>query len=131
MRVITKKLLACAAVFGLLLAGVPALAESLSASGALACCNTIYCPLHPRQARDLQKDKSNCDAQGHSKGNDCSMRACDPAPNPAVEIVPFVLIVPVAIALQASVEPAPLVHPSLFRSNVSIPSTPPPRILPS
>ena len=127
----TKILLAYAALVGLLLAGVPALAESFSASGSPVCCNTTYCPVHHRQNRDLQKDKSNCDAKSNSKEDDCSMRACDPAASPVVEIAPFVLVAPVAIGYQAGLEPAPVLLSRFFPINVNIPSTPPPRTLPS
>jgi hypothetical protein len=61
---IPRKLLAVGALLALLAATTPALAESLSASELPACCNTAYCPLHHRQGRDMQKDKSNCSAHG-------------------------------------------------------------------
>jgi hypothetical protein len=131
MRKMARRLLAYVALFGMLLASVPALADSFSASELSACCNTLYCPLHHRQSQDLQKDKSICDLQGHSKGNDCSMRACDTAPSPVVEIAPFVLVAPLAIGYQSELESAPVPAPNFFPFNVSIPSTPPPRVLPS
>ena len=83
------------------------LAESLSAADLPACCNTIYCPLHHRQMSDLQRDKSNCDAMGIPGQNDCSMRACDAAPNPIVGTAAFVLVVPVALRGPAVAEAAP------------------------
>ena len=82
LRNVVRKLAAIAALLALLLPGVSALAETLSAADLPACCNTIYCPLHHRQMSDLQRDKSNCDAMGSPGQNDCSMRACDAAPNP-------------------------------------------------
>ena len=97
LRQVARKFLAVAALMGLLVATVPALAESLSASSSPPCCNTIYCPVHHRQPHQLQKDKSVCDSQGNSAGNDCSMRACDTAPNPVVGTSPFVLMAPLAM----------------------------------
>jgi hypothetical protein len=126
-----RKLLAVVALLALVTASTPALAESLSASDALACCNTAYCPVHHRQVRDLQKDKSNCDAQGNPMRSNCSMRACDSAPNQAVGAAPFVLTAPVAIFFDATVQAAPLSLSRFFPFVVSLPSTPPPRTLPS
>jgi hypothetical protein len=128
---ISRKLLAVAALFALLTASMPALAESLSASDSPACCNTAYCPVHHRQGRDMQKDKTNCDTAGKPAQTDCSMRACDPAPNQALGTSPFVLIAPVAIVYEATVQAAPLSVSRFFPFVVSIPSTPPPRRLPS
>jgi hypothetical protein len=126
-----QKLLAVAALLALLTASTPALAESLSASDLPACCNTAYCPVHHRQFRDMQKDKSNCDAQSNPMRSDCSMRACDSTPNQAVGAAPFVLAAPAAIFFDATVQAAPLSLSSFFPFVVSIPSTPPPRTLPS
>jgi hypothetical protein len=126
-----RKFLAILALSTLLLASLPALAESLSASELPACCNTVYCPLHHRQGGNLQQDKGNCDAQGHSAGNGYSMRACDTPPNPVAGTALFVLVAPVAIAYRAIAEPAPI-HVSLsFPIHLNLPSTPPPRTLPS
>jgi hypothetical protein len=131
LRNIARKLLAAAALLALLTASTPALAESLSASDSPACCNTSYCPVHHRQGRDLQKDKSNCDTAGEPARTDCSMRACDPAPNQAVGTAPFVLIAPVAISYEATAQAAPLSLSLFFPFVLGIPSTPPPRTLPS
>jgi hypothetical protein len=128
---IARKLLAIAALLALLTASTPALAESLSASDLPACCNTAYCPVHHRQVRDMQKDKSNCDAQGNPARTDCSMRACDSTPNQAVGAAPFALAAPVAIFFDATVQAAPLSLSRFFPFVVSLPSTPPPRTLPS
>lgn len=131
LRQIMRKCQAVAALMALLLAGVSALAESLSASDLQACCNTVYCPLHHRQIRDLQKDKSNCDAQGSPMAKDCSMRACDTMPSPVVEIAPYVLVAPIAILCQAIAESAPALAPRFVPFNLSVPLTPPPRTFPS
>jgi len=123
--------MAYAAMLGLLLAGTPALAESLSASGLPACCNSVYCPLHHHQAGQSQNAGANCNAQGTSKSNDCSMRACDATPSPALEIAPFALVAPPAINYQAGMERVPVPASRFISYTVSIPSTPPPRTLPS
>ena len=54
-----RKLAAFVALAALLLPGISALTGTLSAADLPACCNTSYCPVHHRQAKDLQKDKSN------------------------------------------------------------------------
>jgi len=131
MKDISRKLLAVAAVFALLVASTAALAESLSASDSAACCNTSYCPVHHRQGRDMQKDKSNCDAHGKTGGADCSMRACDATPNQVVGSAAFTLAAPVAIFYEATAQRAPLSSSRFFPFVVSLPSTPPPRTLPS
>ena len=124
---IVRKLAAIAALLALLLPGVSALAETISAADPLACCNTAYCPVHHRQARDLQKDKSNCDATGMAGHDNCSMRACDSAPNPIVGTAAFVLVTPVALRGPAVAESAPVLA-SLFVPYVAtIPLIPPPR----
>src|SRR6267154_1597590 len=128
---IARKLQAFAALLTLLLASVPTLAESLPAPDLSACCNTSYCPLHHHQVQDLQRDKSNCDAQGHSAGNNCSMRACETAPNPVVGTALFVLVAPIALTYRASVEPAPILVSSFVPFHLNLPSTPPPRTFPS
>jgi hypothetical protein len=131
LRQVARKLQAVAALIGLLVATVPLLAESLSASSLPACCNTVYCPVHHHQAHQLQADKSICDSQGSFAGNDCAMRACDTAPNPAVGTLPFVLTAPLAMRGPAIAEPARVQAPRFFPLVVSIPLTPPPRTLPS
>jgi hypothetical protein len=131
LRNIVRKLLGVGALLALLTASMPALAESLSASVLPACCNTAYCPVHHRQGRDLQKDRSNCDAAGEPVRTDGSMRACDPAPNQTVGTSPFVLTAPVAIIYEATAQAAPLSLSRFFPFAASIPSTPPPRTLPS
>jgi hypothetical protein len=128
---IPRKLLAVATLFALLAASTPALAESLSASDLAACCNTSYCPVHHRQSRDMQKDKSNCDAHRKSGAEGCSMRACDATPNQAVGSVPFTLAAPITIFYEVTAQPAPLSSSGFFPFMVSLPITPPPRIFPS
>ena len=131
LRDIPRKLLAVVALLTLLAASTPAFAESLSASESPICCNTAYCPVHHRQGRDLQKDKSNCDAQGKTGASDCSMRACDPAPNQAVGTTSFTLAAPITILHEATVQAAPLSFSAFVPYVLSLPSTPPPRLLPS
>jgi hypothetical protein len=128
---IPRKLLAVAALLALLAASTPALAESLSAADSPACCNTAYCPVHHRQSRDMQKDKTNCDTAGHPTRTDCSMRACDASPNQAVGTALFTLAAPVTISYQATVQAAPLSMSSFVPFVVSLPATPPPRTFPS
>jgi hypothetical protein len=124
---IPRKLLAVAALLALLAASTPALADSLSASDSSACCNTAYCPVHHRQSRDMQKDKSNCDSAGHPARTDCSMRACDAPPNQAVGTTLFTLAPPITISYEATVQAAPLPLSSFVPFVFSLPSTPPPR----
>src|ERR1019366_5188581 len=112
LRDIARRFLAVVALFALLTVGVPALTESLAASESPACCNTAYCPVHHRQVRDIQKDRNNCDAQGRPRQTDCSVRACDTTPNQAVGTAPFVLVAPVAIFYEATMQAAVL---SMFR----------------
>jgi hypothetical protein len=128
-RDIPRKLLAVVALLALLAASTPAFAESLATSP--ACCNTAYCPVHHRQGRDLQKDKSNCEAHGNAGATDCSMRACDPAPNQAVGTAPFALAAPIAIFYEATAQDAPLSFSGFVPYVFSLPSTPPPRLFPS
>jgi hypothetical protein len=131
LRDIPRKLLAVVALLALLAASTPALAESLSASNSPACCNTAYCPVHHRQAREMRKDKSNCDAHGKTDATNCSMRACDPAPNQATGMAPFTLAAPVTIFYEATAQATPLSWSGFVPNVVSLPSTPPPRLLPS
>src|SRR6266852_4759823 len=126
-----RRFIAVVVLPALLLASVPALAGSISASEMQACCNTVYCPLHHRHAQDLQRYKSNCDAHGHSAGNDCSMRACDAPQSPAVGTALYVLVTPIAIAYRTVNEPAPLRVSLFFPGHLNLPSTPPPRTFPS
>ena len=130
MQKIVRKLAAIAALLALLLPGVSALAETNSAADSLACCNTAYCPVHHRQGRNLQRDKSNCDAKGIPGQNDCSMRACDSAPNPMVGTAAFVLVTPVALRGPAIAEAAPALASLFFSSVAAIPLIPPPRTFP-
>jgi hypothetical protein len=126
-----RKFMAIAALFALLMASTPALADSLSLSAVPACCNTAYCPMHHRQVRDIQKDKHNSDTTGKPARADCSMRDCDCTQNQAVGTAPFVLVAPVAIFYEATAQDAPLLPARFFPFTVNIPSTPPPRTLPS
>ena len=130
-RNISRKLLAVAALLALLAASTPALAEAVSASDLPACCNTTYCPVHHRQGRNMQKDKSNCGAQGKMAGADCSMRACDTTPNRAVGTAPFTLAAPITIFYEATAQAVPLSFSCFLPFVVSLPSTPPPRAFPS
>ncbi len=126
-----RKLAAMAALLALLLPGVSAWAETSSADDSPACCNTAYCPLHHRQGRNLQEDKSNCDAAGMAGHNNCSMRACDAAPNPMVGAAAFVLVTPVALRGPAIAEAAPALASVSFPYVATIPPIPPPRTFPS
>ena len=127
MRKAARHLAAFAALLALLLPGFSGLAETLSAAGLPECCNTIYCPVHHRQMSNLQKDKSNCDAMGMPGQNDCSMRACDAAPNPIVGTAAFVLVTPLALRGPAVAEAAPSLAAQFFPYVAAIPLTPPPR----
>lgn len=131
LRDISRKLLAVTSFLTLLAASTPAFAESLSASASPACCNTAYCPVHHRQVREMQKDKSNCDAHGKPGAPDCSMRACDPAPTQAVGTTSFTLAAPITIFYESTAQPAPLSFSAFVPYVFSLPSTPPPRLLPS
>jgi hypothetical protein len=126
-RKVVRKLAAITALLALLLPGVSVLAESLSAAGLPACCNTVYCPVHHRQMSSLQKDKSNCGAMGAPGQDNCSMRACDAAPNPIVGTAAFVLVTPVALRGPAVAEAAPALTSQFFPYVPAIPSIPPPR----
>ena len=125
-----RKLFAILALSSLLLASLPALAESLSASALPACCTADYCPLHHRQARDLDRDRNLCGAAGQQAGNDCSMRACDMPANPAVGTALFVLAAPVTVSHQIHAEPAPIQAWEFAPFHLNLPLTPPPRTLP-
>ena len=131
LRQMTRKLQAVTALFALLVASVPALAESLSTLNLPVCCNTVYCPVHHRQVSEAQKDASNCDAQGNAMRINCSMRACDTASPIVVGTAVYVLTAPFAMRAPANTEPARIQAPRFFPFIVSIPVTPPPRTLPS
>lgn len=118
------------ALVALLLPGVSVLAGALSAADLPACCGTTYCPVHHRQLRDLQKDKSNCDSMG-IPGHDCSIRACDAAQTPMVGAVVFVLFAPVTLSGPAIAEAAPASVSRFSPYVAAVPLTPPPRLLPS
>ena len=124
-----RKFAVIAALLALLLPGVSALAETISAGNLPACCNTVYCPLHHRQMTDLQRDKTNCGVTGATGQHDCSMRACDAAPNPAVGTAQFVLVTPVALRRPSVAEAILLLAAQISPSVFTIPSTPPPRTL--
>jgi hypothetical protein len=127
LRETVRKLAAIAALLALILPGFSTLAETLSAADLPACCNTAYCPVHHHQKSNLQKDKNNCNAIGMPGQNDCSMRACDAAPNPVVGTAAFVLVTPVALRGPAVAEAAPALASPFFPYVATIPSTPPPR----
>jgi hypothetical protein len=131
LRQVAKIFLVAPSLFALLIASLPGLTESLAASDLPACCNTAYCPVHHRQAQQLQKDKSICDSKVDSAGNSCSMRACDTTPSPALGTAPFILSAPLDMRGPASAEPARVQASQFFHFITSIPLTPPPRTLPS
>ena len=131
LRAILRRLAAAAALVTLLLPGVSSLAETLSASDLPVCCNTSYCPVHHRQPRNLQTDRSNCDSSGIPGRNNCSMRACDAAPNPVVAAAAYVLATPIALRGPALAEAAPALASQFFPFVATIPLIPPPRTLPS
>src|SRR5690348_5365461 len=106
-----RKLAAVTALLALLLPGFSALTDSLSAADLLACCNSSYCPVHHRQGRDFQTDKSNCDSKGIPGQHDCSMRACDAAPNPAIGLTALVLVTPVGLRGPSLAGTAPALAP--------------------
>ena len=127
LRMWVRKLTAIVALFTLLLPGVSALADSLSASTLPACCNTSYCPLHHYDANSLQRDRKNCDSTGSPDRKDCSMRACDAVSKPIVGSALFILVTPMAFRGPSPTEVdfsfAFLAVPSV----TSFPLTPPPR----
>ena len=129
MRSVLRKIAAMAALLAMLVPGFSTLAETLSAADLPACCNTTYCPLHHRDSRSLQKDKSNCNSMGVPGQKDCSMRACDTPQAPAVGTPLFVLTAPVSLSAPTGAEPAisraALSTPFIF----AVPLTPPPRFL--
>ena len=131
LRQVAKRFLVAASLFALLTASVSGLAESLSASNLPTCCNSTYCPLLHSEAKEQQTDKRNCDSHGNSAGNDCSMRACDTATSPVLGTAPFVLITPHTMRVPMSAEPTQMQAARFFPFVISIPLTPPPRILPS
>lgn len=126
-----KKGFAILALSSLLLASLPALADAVSALNLPACCNTVYCPMHHRQSENRPQGKGICSMPGHSTQDDCSMHACDMSASPAVGSVLFVLAAPVAISRQANVEPAPIRNSGFVPFHLNLPSTPPPRTVPS
>lgn len=125
---IAKKFLGIAAMLALLTASTPALAEALTASNVPACCNTAMCPLHHHQSNNPQ-DPSNC--AGKSQGAGSSMRACDPSPDQALGIAPYMLVAPITISREVAKQSAAISLSLFFPIVVSLPSTPPPRTLPS
>jgi len=123
-----RKLAAALALVALILPSISAFAQALSAADLQACCNTVYCPVHHRQGRNLQKDKSDCDAKSMPGQNDCSMRACDAPPNPALGTAAFILVAPFVLrAPLLAAAPVVLAFES-FSSRVTFPLTPPPRL---
>ncbi len=126
-----RKFGAVAALLAMLLPAVSTLAETLSAADLPACCNTIYCPVHHRQGKNLQQDKNNCGSMGALGQNDCSMRACDAAPNPVVGTAAFILVTPIALRGPAVAEAHTALVSQFFPFVATIPRTPPPRTFPS
>ncbi|MBZ5696911.1 MAG: hypothetical protein LAN18_00030 [Acidobacteriia bacterium] len=126
-----RKFLAIVALFALLMASTPALADSLSVSELLACCHNAYCPMRHRQVRDIQKDEHICGMTDKPARDGCFVHSCDTTTNQAVGTAPFVLVAPFAIFYKATVQDAPLLPARFFPFTVNIPTTPPPRTLPS
>jgi hypothetical protein len=127
LHVLVRKIAATVALLTLLLPGMSALAETLSASNLPACCNTSYCPLHHHDANSLQRDRKNCDSTGSPDRKDCSMRACDAVSIPIVGSALFVLVTPIAFR-----GPSPTEVDFSFAFQAvpfvtSFPLTPPPR----
>ena len=131
MRGILRKTAAIAAVLAMLSPGFSMLAETLSAAVLPTCCNTTYCPLHHRDSRSLQKDKSDCNAKGIPALQDCSMRACDSAQAPAVGTPLFVLTAPLTLTAPAAAEPAVSTVAPSSPFVFLVPLTPPPRFVAS
>jgi hypothetical protein len=131
LRDILRKLLAVTALFALLAASTPALADSLSASAPAACCNTVYCPLHHNQGRGMKRDKGDCNSAGSPVRPDSSMRACDATPQQAMGNASFTLAAPLTIFHETTAQPAPVSLSAFAPFRVSIPSTPPPRMFPN
>jgi hypothetical protein len=127
LRGIVRKLAAIAAIVTLVLPGITALAESLSAADLPVCCNTIYCPVHHRQVSNLQKDKSDCDAKGTPGRDDCSMRACGAPQKPIAGTAAFILVAPFALRGLTVAEAAPALASQFLPYVATIPLTPPPR----
>jgi hypothetical protein len=127
MRIGVRKLAAILALSALLLPGVSVLAESLSSADLPACCTTAYCPVHHRQARDLQRDRRNCDSMGVPGQQSCSLRACDSAPSPAVGTVVYLLATPTDNRSPWIAEAAPVVASKFFPVVTAVPPIPPPR----
>jgi len=125
---IAKKILGIAALIALLTASTPALAEALAGSNIPACCNTAMCPLHHHQDPSAQ---GMSDCAGKSQGAGSSMRACDPSPDQALELAPYMPIAPITIFHEMAKQYAAISLSFFFPIVVSLPSTPPPRTLPS
>ena len=129
LQMVIRKLAAILAVIALLLPGVSALAESISAADLPACCNSAYCPLHHRQMSGTQKGNALCGAMGAPGGHDCSMRSCGGSTNPVLGTVLFELVTPVSLRAPAPAEAASAAIFQNFQSVTSIPLTPPPQSL--
>jgi hypothetical protein len=125
---IAKKFLGIAAMLALLTASTPALAEAISGPSTPACCNTAMCPLHRHQGRNAQ-DMSDCAGKSQDAGS--SMRACDASPDQALEIAPYMFVAPFTVFREMTKQSAAISLSLFFPVVVSLPSTPPPRTLPS
>jgi hypothetical protein len=79
----------------------------------------------------MQKDKADCDTHGKTGATDSSMRACDDTPHQTMGNAPFTLAAPLTILYETTTQRAPLSLAAFFPFVVSLPSTPPPRTLPS
>ena len=115
-------------MLALLTASTPALAEALAGPNTPACCNTSMCPLHHHQDHSAQ---GMSDCAGKSQGAGSSMRACDPSPDQALELAPYMPIAPITIIREMAKQSAAISLSFFFPIVVNLPSTPPPRTLPS
>jgi hypothetical protein len=122
-----RKIAATVAFLALLVPSVAPLAESLSASELPSCCNTSYCPLHHRDAGDLQRDRKNCDTAGTPDRKACSMRACDSVGHPAVGPALYILVSPISVRELPWSEGAFFSKFLAFPYVADFPLTPPPR----
>jgi len=124
-----RKLAAALLLLAMLLPSPALLAGALLAADLPACCNTSYCPLHHRQASDVERDKNLCGSMSIPGHTDCAMRACEDAPRPTISAVVFVLVTPPELRAPSAAESAPAAS---LKSDPSAPAfllTPPPRPL--
>ena len=82
--------------------------------------------MHPRHAQNTRQNKSDCGAMGTGQ-RDCSLRACDAPPDPALNGAPVVLVASVALRVPGVAQRDFALATGVFLSFSTIPSTPPPR----